>query len=45
MEIQTIEKAELTLAGMVYYGPLTGEGWSEENPIGQLWTRFNPFPE
>lgn len=28
---------------MSYYGPLTGEGWSRENPIGQLWQRFNDF--
>ncbi len=41
MEIHTIEKAAFTLAGMVYFGPLTGEGWSKENPIGQLWTRFS----
>jgi predicted transcriptional regulator YdeE len=41
MEIRVIEKDAFTLAGMVYYGPLTGEGWSSENPIGQLWQRFN----
>lgn len=41
MEIRVIERGALTLAGMVYFGPLTGEGWSEENPIGQLWQRFN----
>jgi len=43
MKPQIIEKDGMTLAGMVYYGPLSGEGWSGENPIGQLWQRFNKF--
>lgn len=41
MEIRTTERAGFMLGGMVYFGPLTGEGWSKENPIGQLWQRFN----
>ena len=28
---------------MVFYGALSGEAWSTENPIGQLWQRFNQF--
>ena len=33
------------MAGMEYYGdPFAGgEGWTEENRIGQLWQRFNAF--
>jgi hypothetical protein len=36
VEVRVVEREGLTLAGMVYYGALSGEGWSEENPIGQL---------
>ena len=43
MQVELVEREAITLAGMSYYGPLTGEGWSRENPIGQLWNRFNKF--
>ena len=43
MQVEFVERGPITLAGMSYYGPLTGEGWSQENPIGQLWQRFNRF--
>ena len=43
MDVQIVEREATTFAGMSYYGPLTGEGWSRENPIGQLWQRFNRF--
>ena len=43
MQVEFVERGPLILAGMSYYGPLTGEGWSRENPIGQLWQRFNQF--
>ena len=43
MEPQIVERDRMTLVGMGYYGPLSGEGWSAENPIGQLWQRFNRF--
>jgi len=43
MQVEFVEKGTMALAGMSYYGPLTGEGWSRENPIGQLWERFNQF--
>jgi AraC family transcriptional regulator len=43
MQVEFAEKGAMTLAGMSYYGSLTGEGWSRENPIGQLWERFNRF--
>lgn len=43
MQVEFVEKGSMALAGMSYYGPLTGEGWSRENPIGQLWERFNRF--
>jgi AraC family transcriptional regulator len=41
MSVQFVDRRPMSLAGMSYYGPLTGEGWSRENPIGQLWERFN----
>lgn len=43
MEIQVVEREGMTLAGMIYYGALSGEGWSAANPIGQVWQRFNEF--
>lgn len=43
MEPQLIEQGRKFMVGMNWYGKLTGEGWSAENPIGQLWTRFNTF--
>lgn len=43
MQVWMVEREPIILAGMCYYGPLTGEGWSRENPIGQLWDRFNRF--
>lgn len=43
MEVEIIEKKPMTLAGMSYYGPMKGEGWTRENPIGQLWMRFIEF--
>jgi predicted transcriptional regulator YdeE len=45
MEPDIVEKDRMTLVGMVYYGRIGGEGWSEENMIGQLWSRFNRFCE
>jgi predicted transcriptional regulator YdeE len=43
MEPQIIERGELILAGMTFYGApfASGEGWSSENEIGKLWGRFN----
>lgn len=37
-----IEKEEITLVGMVFYGDPFKEqgGWSQENEIGKLWKRF-----
>ncbi len=45
MEPRIEEKGQTILAGMVYYGNpfATGGGWSQENEIGKLWTRFNTF--
>ena len=43
MQVEFVERGPITLAGMSYYGPLTGKGWSRDNPIGQLWQRFNQF--
>jgi AraC family transcriptional regulator len=45
MQHQIIEKDNVILAGMTFYGdPFRDtEGWSEENKIGRLWNRFNAF--
>jgi len=43
MDVEIIERKPMKLAGVSYYGPMTGEGWSKDNPIGQLWTRFVEF--
>jgi AraC family transcriptional regulator len=43
MRPRIVEKGEITLVGMGFYGdPFQGgEGWSQENEIGKLWNRFN----
>ena len=43
MEVEIIEREAMKLAGVSYYGPMKGEGWTQENPIGQLWMRFIEF--
>jgi AraC family transcriptional regulator len=45
MEPRIIERNELTVVGMVYYGnPFHAEGVTpEENEVGKLWTRFNTY--
>jgi len=43
MQAEFVEREPMTLAGMSYYEPLAGTGWSWENSIGQLWQRFNQF--
>lgn len=45
MDPELIEHGTQKLVGMIWYGALSGEGWSAENPIGQLWTRFSTFWE
>lgn len=46
MEPKIIEKGPIIIAGMDFYGnPFTGEGWSEENEIGKLWSRYGAFME
>jgi len=45
MEPRIIEKEEIILVGMIFYGDpfkSTG-GWSEENEIGKLWKRFSTY--
>jgi AraC family transcriptional regulator len=43
MEPRIVERGDVILAGMVFYGdPFRGaESWSQENEIGRLWKRFN----
>jgi predicted transcriptional regulator YdeE len=43
MDVEVIKRKPMKLAGMSYHGPMKGEGWSKDNPIGQLWTRFIDF--
>ena len=45
MEPRIIERDELIVVGMVYYGnPFHAEGVTpEENEVGKLWTRFNAY--
>ncbi len=47
MEVRVIERGPLILAGLDFYGNpfATGEGWTEENQIGKLWSRFSAFME
>ena len=42
MEPKTVEKDEIVLVGMVFYGdPFRNQSsWSQENEIGKLWKRF-----
>jgi AraC family transcriptional regulator len=44
-EPRVVDKAEMIIAGMVFYGdPFKSEkGWSKENEIGKLWQRFIKF--
>jgi AraC family transcriptional regulator len=47
MEPQLIERGEMVLVGMVYYGDpfKSAGGWSQENEIGKLWQRFEAYWE
>jgi predicted transcriptional regulator YdeE len=45
MEPRIVAFPQRRFAGMIYYGALSGEGWSAENPIGQLWERFSAFSD
>lgn len=47
MEPRIIERNEMLVAGMVFHGDPSsgGNGWSEDNEVGKLWTRFSRFWE
>jgi len=47
MDVKIVERDETKLVGMVFYGDPFKEvqGWSDENQIGRLWTRFNTYRE
>jgi len=47
MDVQIVERGETKLVGMVFYGDPFKEvqGWSDENQIGRLWTRFSAYWE
>ncbi|MGD2157252.1 MAG: GyrI-like domain-containing protein [Anaerolineales bacterium] len=40
MKPQIIQREQMTFLGLEYYGPLSGEGWSAGNAVGQLWQRY-----
>jgi hypothetical protein len=43
MEPKITERKSRVFAGLEYYGPLEGDGWSRENTIGHLWSRWTKF--
>lgn len=45
MEPSIIQKTEITLVGMSFYGnPFdTHSGWDESNEIGRVWSRFTKY--
>ena len=45
MKPKITDKRKIILVGMDFYGNPYQEagGWSQQNAIGQLWTRFNSF--
>jgi AraC family transcriptional regulator len=45
MKPKILDKRKIILVGMDFYGNPYHEagGWSTQNAIGQLWTRFNKF--
>ncbi len=45
MTPRLIERGEMTIVGMVYYGdPFHAEGVApEQNEVGRLWTRFSAY--
>ncbi|MBN2502908.1 MAG: GyrI-like domain-containing protein [Anaerolineales bacterium] len=45
MEPKIIDSPAITLVGFSFYGdPLRlSAGWTEENEVGRLWSRFMPF--
>ena len=47
MEPTIVEKDEMILAGVEFYGDpfKDAEGWSKENEIGKLWSRFEALWE
>ena len=47
MEPTIVEKGQIVLVGLSFFGdPFSvSGGWTEENEIGQLWTRFMTYLE
>jgi predicted transcriptional regulator YdeE len=45
MEAKVIEKSQIILVGFSFFGDPFAEsgGWTEENEIGRLWSRFETF--
>jgi AraC family transcriptional regulator len=45
MEHKIVDKPEIILAGMTFYGDpfKDAKGWSSESEIGMLWGRFSTF--
>jgi predicted transcriptional regulator YdeE len=45
LEPKIVQRENILLVGLEYYGSLQGEGWNEENSIGHLWSRWSQFIE
>ncbi|MFX0094744.1 MAG: GyrI-like domain-containing protein [Candidatus Hodarchaeota archaeon] len=45
MQPKIIEKEAIKLIGTIFYGKMSGGGWSAENPIGKTWQRWGKFRE
>ena len=45
MEPTITEHKRRVFAGLEFYGPLKGEGWSSENIIDHFWNRWSQFTQ
>ena len=45
LEPKIVQREDIILIGLEYYGPLQGEGWNENNSIGHLWNRWKKFKD
>ena len=45
LEPKIVERDDILLVGLEYYGSLQGKAWNENNSIGHLWKRWKQFTE
>ena len=43
LKLKIVERDDILLIGLEYYGSLQGEGRNENNSIGHLWNRWKKF--